>query len=66
MDEQWFKDYALLALRIDSKQPFHDIYMFTYYYGKQLLAPLLHAPEAQRNAAFRRLLTEQLVPSDLR
>ncbi len=47
-------------------QPFHDIYMCTYYYGKQLLAPVLHASAAQRNAAFRRLLMEQLVPSDLR
>ena len=45
------------------KKPFHDIYLCTYYYGKQLLAPLLHG--LQRQFAFRRALTEQLIPSDL-
>lgn len=45
------------------QRPFHDIYLCTYYYGKQLLAPLLSGQ--QRYQAFRRALTEQLIPSDL-
>jgi hypothetical protein len=45
------------------KSPFHEAYVFTYYYGKQLMHPWLQGPD--RNAVFLRFLTEQLCPSDL-
>jgi hypothetical protein len=45
------------------KSPFQEAYVFTYYYGKQLMHPWLQGPD--RHNAFRRFLTEQLCPSDL-
>jgi hypothetical protein len=43
--------------------PFHDVYVCTYYYGKQLLEPWLQGPG--RREAFRHFLTEQVYPTDL-
>jgi hypothetical protein len=45
------------------KSPFSEAYVFTYYYGKQLMQPWLQGPD--RHAVFRRFLTEQISPSDL-
>jgi hypothetical protein len=45
------------------KSPFCEAYVFTYYYGKQLMQPWLQGPD--RHAVFRRFLTEQISPSDL-
>lgn len=45
------------------KSPFQEAYVFTYYYGKQLIRPWLQGPD--RHNVFRRFLTEQLCPSDL-
>lgn len=76
MSEQWLQDYILLALRIDkaihkfTDNPFVDAYygppeayVFTYFYGKQLMRPWLQ--EADRLTVFRRFLTEQVSPSEL-
>jgi len=43
--------------------PFQDVYTCTYYYGKQLLQPWLQG--ADRWEVLRRLLREQVLPSDL-
>ena len=66
--DEMAQDYLVKYLRPAGvvehlKQPFHDIYTCTYYYGKQLLTPLLRGP--QRQSAFRRVLTEQLIPANL-
>jgi hypothetical protein len=45
------------------KDPFHEGYIFTYYYGKQLMKPWLEGPGRQE--VFRRFLTEQVYPSEL-
>lgn len=45
------------------KSPFREAYVFTYYYGKQLMRPWLQGPN--RQTAFQRFLTEQICPSDL-
>lgn len=45
------------------KDPFREAYIFTYFYGRQLMKPLLAGPDKQ--AVFKRFLTEQLCPSDL-
>ncbi|HEX9132174.1 MAG TPA: hypothetical protein VF844_07770 [Ktedonobacteraceae bacterium] len=45
------------------KSPFREAYVFTYYYGKQLMRPWLQGPD--RHNAFRHFLTEQICPSDL-
>ncbi|HET8842809.1 MAG TPA: hypothetical protein VFN35_15200 [Ktedonobacteraceae bacterium] len=45
------------------KVPFQQTYIFTYFYGKQLMNPWLKGP--QRWIAFRRFLTEQVYPSEL-
>jgi hypothetical protein len=55
-------EYAQKALEF-LKSPFREAYVFTYYYGKQLMSPLLQGPD--RHNVFRRFLTEQLCPSDL-
>ncbi len=43
--------------------PWHECYVFTYYYGKQLLQ--LWLQKEAREAIFRRFLTEEICPSDL-
>ena len=43
------------------KVPFMEAYTFTYFYGAELMRPLLQGPD--RLDVFRRLLTEQLYPS---
>ncbi len=69
MSEQWFREYVLLAFRIDkairkfSESRFVDYYIFTYFYGKRLMQPWLQS--ADRLAVFRRFLTEQLYPAEL-
>jgi hypothetical protein len=45
------------------KDPFREAYIFTYFYGKKLMKPWLAGSDKQ--VAFKRLLTEQLCPSDL-
>jgi hypothetical protein len=45
------------------KSPFREAYVFTYYYGKQLMHSLLQGPN--RYATFQRFLTQQICPSDL-
>ena len=45
------------------KAPFQETYIFTYFYGKELMKPWLQGPD--RLDAFRRLLTEQVYPSEL-
>ena len=45
------------------KDPFHEAYIFTYFYGRQLMKPWLEGSDKQ--AVFKRFLTEQLCPSDL-
>ncbi|RCV47918.1 hypothetical protein DEF23_25925 [Marinitenerispora sediminis] len=44
--------------------PGMSLYVFGYYHGWRLLGPWLDAPD--RSARVRRLLTEQLLPADLR
>ncbi len=43
------------------KSPLWRAYTFTYFYGRDLMLPLLQG--ADRQAVFRRLLTEQVYPS---
>lgn len=45
------------------KMPFHDSYVCTYYYGKQLLSSWLQGINQQEG--FHRLLTEPVYPSEL-
>lgn len=45
------------------KVPFQQAYIFTYFYGRQLMKPWLQGSE--RWNAFRRFLTEQISPSEL-
>jgi hypothetical protein len=43
------------------KSPLWRAYTFTYYYGRRLMLPLLQGDD--RQAVFRRILTEQVYPS---
>ncbi|HEY1390127.1 MAG TPA: hypothetical protein VGF38_16440 [Ktedonobacterales bacterium] len=45
------------------KVPFQEAYIFTYFYGSQLMKPWLEGSD--RVSAFRRFLTEQVYPSEL-
>jgi hypothetical protein len=45
------------------KVPFQQAYIFTYFYGRQLMKPWLQGPDKWN--AFRRFLTEQVYPSEL-
>ncbi len=45
------------------KIPLMEAYIFTYFYGKQLMQPWLQGDD--RLAVFRRFLTEQVYPSEL-
>lgn len=45
------------------KDPFHGIYIFTYFYGKQLLQQKLQGTD--RWNIYRHCIAEQVVPSDL-
>ena len=51
---------ALPSLR----RPFAEAYIFCYHHGRELLKPGMHSPD--RDGFVRRLLTEQVCPSDLR
>lgn len=44
--------------------PFREAYIFTYSYGKDLMRPYLSGSDKQQ--VFKRFLTEQMCPSDLR
>lgn len=46
------------------QRPFHETYIFTYFYGRRLLEASLHGP--QRRERLRQLLTQQILPSDLK
>ena len=45
------------------KDPFREAYIFTYFYGRQLMQPWLQGPN--RREVFKSFLTEQICPSDL-
>jgi len=45
------------------KVPFQQAYIFTYFYGRQLMKPWLQQPD--RLTIYRRFLTEQVYPSEL-
>jgi hypothetical protein len=45
------------------QQPLHETYIFSYFYGRQLLEPMVQGPQRQEH--LYQLLTQQLVPSDL-
>lgn len=45
------------------KDPFREAYIFTYFYGRQLMKPWLQGSDRQE--VFKRFLTEQICPSDL-
>jgi hypothetical protein len=45
------------------KVPFQEAYIFTYFYGKQLMQPWLQGTDKLQT--FRRFLTEQVYPSEL-
>lgn len=61
--------YALMdeesALRelASLQRPFHEAYIFTYFYGRKLLEASLQGP--QRQYRLHQLLTQQILPSDL-
>lgn len=61
--------YALLSEEVAHRElaslqrPFYEANIFTYFYGRRLLEPLLQGP--QRKARLRQFLTEQTAPSDL-
>jgi hypothetical protein len=57
-------DHKQALLQLQSlKRPFCEAYIFTYFFGRQLLQPLLGGP--RKHAILRRLLTEQVTPSQL-
>jgi hypothetical protein len=45
------------------QRPLCETYIFTYFYGRQLLEPILLGP--QRRERLSQLLTQQILPSDL-
>lgn len=45
------------------QRPFHQAYIFTYFYGRRLLEASLQGPQRQKR--LQQLLTQQLTPSDL-
>jgi hypothetical protein len=61
--------YALLDEEAAQRQlaslqrPFHEAYIFTYFYGRRLLEASLQGP--QRRERLHQLLTQQILPSDL-
>lgn len=66
---RYLMDYALLDQAAAQRalqalqRPFCEAYIFTYWHGRQLLAPWLQGPA--RSTMIARLLTEQILPSDL-
>ncbi|HYG57080.1 MAG TPA: hypothetical protein VD902_03330 [Symbiobacteriaceae bacterium] len=66
---QYLMQYTLLPEERARKSmqflqsPLWRAYTFTYYYGRRLMLPLLQGPD--RLSVFRRLLTEQIYPSQL-
>lgn len=58
MDEE-----AALRQLASLQRPFHETYIFTYFYGRRLLEASLQGP--QRQERLRQLLTQQLTASDL-
>jgi hypothetical protein len=62
--------YALLDEEAAQRQlaslqrPFHEAYIFTYFYGRRLLEASLQGP--QRRELLHQLLTRQVLPSDLK
>ena len=67
--KQYLLKYTMLPDEYIQKQveflkvPFQEAYIFTYFYGKQLMQPWLQG--ADRQEAFRRFLTEEVCPSEL-
>jgi hypothetical protein len=61
--------YALMdeetALRrlASLQRPFHEAYIFTYFYGRKLLEASLQGPQCRER--LHQLLTQQILPSDL-
>lgn len=56
-------DYAQKSLDF-IQNPFREGYIFTYFQGKKLMKPYLSGPD--KHNVFKRFLTEQICPSDLR
>jgi len=57
------EDFAQKSLEF-IQNPFREGYIFTYFQGKKLMKPYLSGPDKQE--VFKRFLTEQICPSDLR
>lgn len=67
------KDYLMRYALMDEEtaqrqlaslqRPFHEAYIFTYFYGRQLLEASLQGP--RRQECLHKLLTQQILPSDL-
>jgi hypothetical protein len=71
---KYLMQYALLDEATASRtlqslqRPFCEAYIFTYHYGRQLLEPWLSGVEKNptgNNIALKRLLTQQILPSNL-
>lgn len=67
--KEYLMRYALMDAEAAQRQlaslqrPFHETYIFTYFYGRQLLEAKLQGP--QRRERLHQLLTRQILPSDL-
>ena len=63
--ERWTFMNEKEALRVlpSPRRPFAEAYIFCYDHGRKLLEPRMEGPD--RYGFVRRLLTEQLCPSDL-
>lgn len=67
------RDYLMLYALMDDEaahrqlaslqRPLRETYIFTYFYGRRLLEPILQGP--QRRERLHQLLTQQITPSDL-
>lgn len=67
------KDYLMRYALMDEEaaqrqlaslqRPLRETYIFTYFYGRRLLEPILRGP--QRRERLHQLLTQQILPSDL-
>ncbi len=67
--KEYLMRYALMDEETAQRQlaslqrPFHEAYIFTYFYGRGLLEASLQGP--QRRERLHQLLTQQILPSDL-
>jgi len=67
--KEYLMRYALLEEEAAQRQlaslqrPFHETYIFTYFYGRRLLEASLQGPQCRER--LHQLLTQQILPSDL-